>query len=385
MILPQSGARILLGSDGLWDIISWEEAARISRQMSVMDAASKVITTALIKNDWRYHDDVTAIMIDVLPSDSGEFPKVVKQKANRAYTRKKAQSQSCLVACLCSKHRNGNVTAMDSQCDEMHIVAHFDGLELLKKSERMHPDDCSLPDLNLRVVTRCSDVGPVHSARAQRTAGYWYPERLGRPRSSCCKIPDSDPSESSPGNRGPVDLNVPQRRSDYVPLRQANFLVDNCESIQRVPFCLQPSGLGIPYDERPSYEVERLQRHQFPHDLSGGRHCKSIQHVPFCLQHSELEMPYDERPSFQLERLQSNQFRHDLSGGRHPESFGPFSNSRNQIDERTSLEQEWVHDYPRFQRRHFNAATEVIDFSSQARGYYDERTSLDLGRLPRRW
>ena len=57
MTLPATGARLLIGSDGLWDAVHPKTAAHHTREMAAAEAAHKLLALA-IKAD-RLKDDVT--------------------------------------------------------------------------------------------------------------------------------------------------------------------------------------------------------------------------------------------------------------------------------------------------------------------------------------
>eukprot|EP00887_Chlorella_sp_A99_P000204 scaffold13.g204.t1 len=70
--IPATGARLLIGSDGLWDAIHPKTAAHHCREMVAAEAAHKLLALA-IRHD-RLKDDVTVIVVDFLPHPSDKLP-----------------------------------------------------------------------------------------------------------------------------------------------------------------------------------------------------------------------------------------------------------------------------------------------------------------------
>ena len=65
-VLPPSGGRIIIASDGLWDIATGKQAAKIVHMKAVQPACQLLVGTAQRKDS---RDDITVTVVDVLPSD----------------------------------------------------------------------------------------------------------------------------------------------------------------------------------------------------------------------------------------------------------------------------------------------------------------------------
>ncbi|CAD7705035.1 unnamed protein product [Ostreobium quekettii] len=145
VVLPRSGARVLMGSDGLWDLIAWDDAVRLIRRTPASKAASRVLTQALFQHNWCFTDDTSALVLDVLPAHRGDFPSLVKEKLKRQRKRQGAD-EGCggFSACFCGvpKARALDVGACEE--DQHEVLAAIDGWELLRDAQELSPNDsCS--------------------------------------------------------------------------------------------------------------------------------------------------------------------------------------------------------------------------------------------------
>lgn len=71
-VLPESGGRIIVASDGLWDAINPKTAAHHVRGTPASKAAHDLVQAALKKRGMR--DDITVIVIDACPSAEDRMP-----------------------------------------------------------------------------------------------------------------------------------------------------------------------------------------------------------------------------------------------------------------------------------------------------------------------
>lgn len=67
--IPQNGARLIIASDGLWDAVHPKTAAHHTRDMKASEASHKLLSMAIKKD--RLKDDVTIIVVDILPPLNG--------------------------------------------------------------------------------------------------------------------------------------------------------------------------------------------------------------------------------------------------------------------------------------------------------------------------
>ena len=74
-MVPDQGCRIILASDGLWDVMSLNRAVKLARPKSPTDAAKELVRLAA-GNLYGVVDDVSVVVVDVLPEGSPPFPSV---------------------------------------------------------------------------------------------------------------------------------------------------------------------------------------------------------------------------------------------------------------------------------------------------------------------
>ncbi len=68
--VPKDGARLIIGSDGLWDAVHPKTAAHHTREMTASEASHKLLSMAIKKD--RLKDDVTVVVVDILPPGDEE-------------------------------------------------------------------------------------------------------------------------------------------------------------------------------------------------------------------------------------------------------------------------------------------------------------------------
>ncbi len=72
MLVPDRGCRIIIASDGLWDVISLQKAVVTSRRFGASAAAAELMV--MVNRERRVIDDTSIIIVDVLPPDAKSFP-----------------------------------------------------------------------------------------------------------------------------------------------------------------------------------------------------------------------------------------------------------------------------------------------------------------------
>eukprot|EP00798_Chlamydomonas_sp_ICE-L_P008571 gene8571-34005_t len=72
LMMPSSGSRLILGSDGLWDVLSQKAVAQQLKILTTKPAAASLM--ASVARDLRIQDDVTVIVVDILPNATTSFP-----------------------------------------------------------------------------------------------------------------------------------------------------------------------------------------------------------------------------------------------------------------------------------------------------------------------
>lgn len=74
LLVPRQGIRLVLASDGLWDLMTPDKAAKVVRRMANEDAAAALVATAAA--DRRISDDVSVVVVDMLPPNR-QWPEIV--------------------------------------------------------------------------------------------------------------------------------------------------------------------------------------------------------------------------------------------------------------------------------------------------------------------
>ncbi|CAD7697129.1 unnamed protein product [Ostreobium quekettii] len=124
-IVPLTGARLTMASDGVWDSLHWEDAARLARSSAIGHAAAAVVNEAARRCNGPLPEDASALVLDLIPGRRGDFSKVVKERAGGADGRRWGRGLS-LYSCVCGAQRP---TADACAFDKLRVVATADGLE----------------------------------------------------------------------------------------------------------------------------------------------------------------------------------------------------------------------------------------------------------------
>lgn len=64
MVLPDAGCRLIMASDGVWDVLNPELVWNLSKRASVETAARLIIERLLVRTYGHPSDDATAMIID---------------------------------------------------------------------------------------------------------------------------------------------------------------------------------------------------------------------------------------------------------------------------------------------------------------------------------
>ncbi|GFH28620.1 PPM-type phosphatase domain-containing protein [Haematococcus lacustris] len=96
IILPVEGCRVVMASDGLWDVLSFTKAIKLTRSKPTGAAASTLVSA--VSRDLRTMDDASIVIIDILPSEGTSFPTVALKATPQAS--QKAMASSGLFSCF---------------------------------------------------------------------------------------------------------------------------------------------------------------------------------------------------------------------------------------------------------------------------------------------
>lgn len=101
MFVPLQGIRLIMASDGLWDLMDFDKAAKITRGCGTDSSAQALITAAA--NDRRMSDDVSVMVMDMLPEGTS-WPEVIlpylkkEKKGLFSFGKKKAEEAAAAAA-----------------------------------------------------------------------------------------------------------------------------------------------------------------------------------------------------------------------------------------------------------------------------------------------
>nr|CAD1840070.1 unnamed protein product [Ananas comosus var. bracteatus] len=79
--LSSAGGRLIIASDGIWDALSSEMAAKACRGLPAEIAAKLVVKEALRTSGLK--DDTTCLVVDIIPSDHSVLPSSPKKNQNK--------------------------------------------------------------------------------------------------------------------------------------------------------------------------------------------------------------------------------------------------------------------------------------------------------------
>eukprot|EP00803_Ostreobium_quekettii_P000273 evm.model.scf_652.2 EVM.evm.TU.scf_652.2 scf_652:18048-22095(+) len=132
MALPKAGARVVMGSSGLWGLLHWEEAAMEARGVPVRHAASNVIHATMQRTGSSIRTDTSALVFDAVPPARRPPPRCVGP--GELKRRLGAKDRSV----LCGLHRMMCTGKGDVQDDldhnGVHILAKVDGWVFLQSA-----------------------------------------------------------------------------------------------------------------------------------------------------------------------------------------------------------------------------------------------------------
>lgn len=74
VVLPQEGSRLMVCSDGVWDLMNLSKAVKLCRLKTAAGATDTLM--AAVSRDMRLLDDASIIVVDFLPSEGTSFPTV---------------------------------------------------------------------------------------------------------------------------------------------------------------------------------------------------------------------------------------------------------------------------------------------------------------------
>ncbi|CAD7701097.1 unnamed protein product [Ostreobium quekettii] len=156
IMLPEAGARLVMGSTGLWELMKWEDAAQAAGPGPIKDAAPKLVEAAAQQKHRSSGSDVSALVVDVI-LEEGEIPRAADGRRGG----ERGQGAGCkgpgegsarrlcgLLPGICGGMRKERLgpgpDVWRCRPDESQVVANIDGWMMLKTAlEAKLDDSCS--------------------------------------------------------------------------------------------------------------------------------------------------------------------------------------------------------------------------------------------------
>ncbi|GAX80483.1 hypothetical protein CEUSTIGMA_g7921.t1 [Chlamydomonas eustigma] len=114
VLVPEEGCRVIMSSDGLWDILTLSKAVKMVRPKP-NDSAAQTLVNATLR-DQRFNDDTSVIVVDILPSLTASFPNIALQAALHPAVLQRQQSAAVQTAsggfCSCFRAEPEEPNAM---------------------------------------------------------------------------------------------------------------------------------------------------------------------------------------------------------------------------------------------------------------------------------
>lgn len=169
-VLPARRTRLLMASDGLWDMIPWRKASRMIRDTPIAVAASRVVTGGLTNWGSPCQKDTTVVVLDILPAQ-GDSPTdlVGPSVSSRETPKREKRLGGLLSSCLCGYTEAVDVSHRPAKRhgDQLRIVARIDGIDLVKSSANGLGDRISMASARAQQkVEATTQSDPVHWAPA---------------------------------------------------------------------------------------------------------------------------------------------------------------------------------------------------------------------------
>lgn len=79
MVIPEGGARLYLGSDGVWDVLSAKVITRACRRRAPQSASHLIIDRIVLASGGNPVDDATIMVIDINPASTDGCPKTLRK------------------------------------------------------------------------------------------------------------------------------------------------------------------------------------------------------------------------------------------------------------------------------------------------------------------
>lgn len=68
MVIPEAGGRLIMASDGVWDVLCPKFMSRISKHAEVSQAARIIMDRVLLSSSGNLQDDATVMIVELAPT-----------------------------------------------------------------------------------------------------------------------------------------------------------------------------------------------------------------------------------------------------------------------------------------------------------------------------
>lgn len=157
VVIPRSGARFILASDGVWDYLASARVPKLLSRNKLNECSNLFVRLARLVQGAKLRDDATAITVDLLPSGIDDFIDVVKAQKESTGSLKKLKDQ--VISLAGCKVRSRNQKSVDF---ENLILADVDGIVLVEQKDRITRTEVSK---NNSSAFRTTDDITVHGGR----------------------------------------------------------------------------------------------------------------------------------------------------------------------------------------------------------------------------
>lgn len=120
----ESGCRLIMATDGVWDILTKTTVSKIARNHNIKNAPNQILTAGIFSQQWSISDDMTIFIIDFLPSFESDFKLIVNK------LRKKNNG---IFNCFSCGHTSVKEDLEESE--DFSPFTDFDGYEIFQNSE----------------------------------------------------------------------------------------------------------------------------------------------------------------------------------------------------------------------------------------------------------
>lgn len=163
LLAPAAGCRIILSSDGLWDVMTLSRAVKLTRHKPLTAAATALIDAVL--RDQRFLDDTSLFVVDVLPQGAAgrtqiTFPDVALQMGLASSIQPVPRPIGGMCGCFCSPPEPEERCARLTDPGGPGYVTVLADVDCLLAFPELRYNVLSAPDIRARQGRRTSSPRP---------------------------------------------------------------------------------------------------------------------------------------------------------------------------------------------------------------------------------